>query len=83
MPKVKVYGADWCGPTRRLLMHLDELGVAYEYIDVDHDEAASQWVKDQNGGKEKKPTIDIGGKILTSPNNQTLEEALRAEKALA
>jgi glutaredoxin len=40
-------------------MHLDELGVEYDYIDVDHDEAASQWVKDHNDGKEKKPTIDI------------------------
>ncbi|HYP07557.1 MAG TPA: glutaredoxin family protein [Bryobacteraceae bacterium] len=83
MEKVKVYGADWCGPTRRLMMHLDDLGVAYDYIDVEHDEAASQWVKDQNGGKEKKPTVDIGGKILTSPSMQKLEEVLREEKALA
>jgi mycoredoxin len=64
-------------------MHLDELGVDYDYIDVDHDEVASQWVKDQNGGKEKKPTIDIRGRVLTAPSNQQLEEALRAEKALA
>ena len=83
MEKVKVYGADWCGPTRRTLMHLDELGVEYDYINVDHDEAASQWVKDHNDGKEKKPTIDIQGRILTSPSNKELEEALRAGNALA
>jgi glutaredoxin len=83
MDKIKVYGADWCGPTRRTLMHLDELGVEYEYIDVDHDEVASQWVKDQNGGKEKKPTLDIHGKILTSPSNKQLEEVLRSENAIA
>jgi thioredoxin reductase (NADPH) len=82
MEKVKVYGADWCGPTRRTLMHLDELGVEYEYIDVDHDEAASQWVKDQNNGKEKKPTLDINGLVMTSPGMKQLEEALRAQKAL-
>jgi len=83
MEKIKVYGADWCGPTRRTLMHLDDLGVDYEYINVDNDEAASQWVKDQNGGKEKKPTIDIGGRVLTSPSNQQLEDALRGVKALS
>jgi glutaredoxin len=83
MEKIKVYGADWCGPTRRTLMHLDELGVEYDYIDVDHDEAASQWVKDQNGGKEKKPTVDIRGRVLTAPSKKELEEALRAENALA
>ena len=64
-------------------MHLDELGVEYEYIDVDHDEAASQWVMDQNNGKEKKPTLDIHGRVLTSPSNKQLEDALRDAKALA
>ena len=42
MEKIKVYGADWCGLTRRTLMHLDRLGVEYDYVDVDNDEAASQ-----------------------------------------
>lgn len=82
MEKIKVYGADWCGLTRRTLMHLDRLGVEYDYVDVDHDEAASQWVKDQNNGKEKKPTIDIRGRILTAPSNQDLENALRESQVL-
>ena len=82
MEKIKVYGADWCGLTRRTLMHLDRLGVEYDYVDVDHDEAASQWVKDQNDGKEKKPTIDIRGRILTAPGNQELENALRELQVL-
>jgi len=73
---VKVYGADWCGMTRRTLSHLDEMGVEYEYINVDHDAAASEWVKQQNGGKEKKPTVDIDGRIVTYPSNQELDEML-------
>lgn len=73
---VKVYGADWCGMTRRTLSHLDELGVEYEYINVDHDPAASEWVKQQNAGKEKKPTIDIDGRVITYPTNQELDEIL-------
>ncbi|HYO81348.1 MAG TPA: glutaredoxin family protein [Bryobacteraceae bacterium] len=83
MTTVKVYGADWCGPTRRVLSHLDDLGVPYQYINVEEDSAASEWVKQQNGGKEKKPTIDIGGTILTSPRTDELEQVLRRENLLA
>ena len=63
--------------TRRTLSHLERLGVEYEYIDVEKDSAASQWVKNQNNGKEKKPTIQIGATILCNPHNRELEDALR------
>lgn len=79
MERPKVYGADWCGATRRTLSQLDQLGVEYEYIDVDNDPAASEWVKSQNNGKEKKPTLKIGDKVLTDPSNRELEEALQGE----
>jgi glutaredoxin len=75
---IKVYGADWCGLTRSTLRHLDELGVKYEYIDVDNDAEASEWVKQQNNGKEKKPTLDIDGKVVTAPSNRQLDEMLKA-----
>lgn len=78
MQKVKVYGADWCGDTRRSLKHLDSLGVAYDYVDVEADEQASAWVKEQNDGKERKPTIKIGEQVLSVPSDQELESALRA-----
>jgi glutaredoxin len=76
---VKVYGADWCGMTRRTLAHLDDMGVEYEYINVDHDTAASEWVKQQNAGKEKKPTVDIDGRVITYPTNRELEEILGSQ----
>jgi len=82
MEPIKVYGADWCGSTRRTLSHLDQLGVKYDYINVDRDGDASEWVKRQNDGKERKPTIDVCGRILTSPSNQQLEEALRTQRLL-
>ncbi len=75
--EIKVYGAGWCGDTRRTLRQLDELGVDYNYIDVEKDAAASQWVKDQNDGKEQKPTVDIAGRVLSVPTNVELESALR------
>jgi glutaredoxin len=74
---VKVYGADWCPLTRRALSHLKERGVPYEYTDIDEDREAAKWVAEQNGGKEKKPTIDIDGRILSEPTNRELDEALK------
>ena len=82
MSKVKVYGAGWCGQSLRTRGYLETLGVEYEYIDCDDDPAASEWVKSQNDGKEKKPTLDICGRVLSCPTNQQLESTLREEKVL-
>jgi len=82
MSQVKVYGADWCGMTRRTLSYLDELGVDYEYINVDNDPEASAWVKQQNDGKEKKPTVYVAGTVLSAPANSELQDILRREQIL-
>lgn len=75
---VKVYGAAWCGVTRRALSHLDQVGVAYDFIDVDNDPAASEWVKERNGGVELKPTLDVAGDVVTANQLDTLDDTLRA-----
>jgi glutaredoxin len=83
MSKVIVYGADWCGDTQRTLRQLDSLGVAHEYVDVEQDEQASTWVKEQNDGKERKPTLKIGERVLSVPDERELEETLHAEKLIS
>ncbi|HEV2762820.1 MAG TPA: glutaredoxin domain-containing protein [Pyrinomonadaceae bacterium] len=83
MTAVKVYGADWCGDTRRVLEYLDGLGVKYDYVNVEEDERASAWVKEQNGGKERKPTLDVGGQILCVPTEHELVSALRERGLMA
>jgi glutaredoxin len=77
MQRVKVYGADWCEDTRRTRKHLDSLGVAYDYVNVEEDEQAAQWVKEQNDGKERKPTVKLGEKTLSVPDDAELESVLR------
>ena len=77
MEKIKVYGADWCGDTVRTLEQLDNLGVAYDYVDIEEDEQAAQWVREQNDGKERKPTVKLGTQILSVPSDAELETALR------
>lgn len=79
MADIKIYGADWCGMTRRTRGYLDELGVDYDYINVENDSAASDWVKNQNGGREKKPTLDIAGTVVTYPDKAEIVEILRSK----
>jgi mycoredoxin len=76
MAAIKVYGADWCHMTRSTLEHLDEISVDYDYVDIDDDPKACQWVKDHNAGKAKKPTIDVAGTVLTTPSDEKLDAAL-------
>lgn len=79
MEKVQVYGADWCGMTKRSLKLLDGFGVDYEYINVDEDAAGAAWVREHNAdGKERKPTIKLGSQILIEPDDAELTAALRA-----
>ena len=81
--EVKVYGADWCGDTQHTLKHLSALGVAYRYINVEQDEKARAWVKEHNDGKERKPTLDIAGQILSVPSDRELDSALREKGFMA
>ena len=82
MQTVTVYGADWCPLTRAALSHLDHLGVNYDYINIEEDEAAAQWVADHNEGKERKPTIDVDGTVISEPSNKELDDLLREKRVL-
>jgi len=80
---VKVYGADWCGDTKRTLAYLDSLSVTYDYVDVEKDAEAAAWVKKQNDGKELKPTVDVNGQVLSVPSNHELASVLREKGLMA
>lgn len=80
---VKVYGADWCEDTRHTLAFLDRVGVAYEYVNIERDARAAEWVKEQNGGKERKPTVEVGGQVLCVPSDHDLTGALRERGLMA
>jgi len=79
---VKVYGADWCHMTTDTLNCLKRLNVEFDYINIERDKQAAAWVREQNHGKEKKPTLDINGRVLTEPDDDELEEVLREMKLL-
>jgi mycoredoxin len=79
MDQVKVYGRDWCDDTQATLNHLDSLGVQFQYIDIEKDQGAADWVREQNGGKHRTPTLDIAGQILVEPDERDLTQAVRSK----
>ena len=83
MNNIRVYGADWCGDTRATRAYLDSLGLPYDYLNVDEDSQAATWVKRHNHGKQKLPTLDVAGTILSIPDELELDEALRSKGLLA
>ena len=72
-----VYGADWCGDTKRTRQLLDEAGVAYTYINADDDTAAEEKIAAWNNGRAIYPTLDMGGTIAVNPPPAKLAELLQ------
>jgi mycoredoxin len=80
--RVIVYGADWCGDTRRTLRQLDQKGVAYDYVDIDENEEGEQKVIAFNQGKRRIPMVEIateggGTTALSVPDESELLAALK------
>ena len=75
---IRVYGADWCGDCRRTKAQLSALGVNYEYLDVEHDDA----LRDEAvaiAGRQSIPVVVLpDGSHLVEPSNPDLEARLRA-----
>lgn len=72
MIRVKFFGADWCPDCRRAKAYLEQHNIAYEFIDVDLDKAATELVERINNGKRIIPTLEIGGLPYTNPDNAKL-----------
>jgi glutaredoxin len=79
MSQITVYGAEWCHDTQNTLSHLDEIGVPYDFRDIDEDPRALEFVTEHNAGKRKLPTVDVGGRVLSVPDDEQLDEALRGQ----
>ena len=72
-PKMTVYGAPWCPDCRRAKQFLGEQRVPYDWIDIDLDDEARDYVQRVNDGKQIIPTIVFeDGSILVEPENSEL-----------
>ncbi len=74
----RFYGAMWCGDTRRARAWFDKNNVPYEWIDIEQNEEAAEFVKSVNNGMRSIPTIIFpDGSQLTEPSTRKLEEHAR------
>lgn len=72
-----VYGTTWCGDTRRARAILDENKIDYEFIDIDKDMAAREFVEKTNKGFRSVPTMIFPDKsILVEPSSDQLRKKL-------
>lgn len=80
MAGIKVYGAPWCPDCRRAKQFLSEMRIPYEWIDIDREEDAREYVREKNQGKQVIPTIVFpDGSFLAEPTNDALAQKLGLE----
>jgi glutaredoxin 3 len=63
MPKVQVYSKQQCAYCVRAKALLQKKGVAYEEIDVEHDDAKRTWLVEASG-QRTVPQIFVDGRPL-------------------
>ena len=75
--KIKLYGTTWCGSTKRARQVFDDEKIDYEWIDIERDETAAEFVESIANGYRSVPTIVFpDGTILVEPSTFTLREKL-------
>jgi thioredoxin reductase (NADPH) len=74
---ILVYGAHWCPDCRTSKQFLGEHQIPYQWIDIEEDKAAEQFVIEINDGKRIIPTIAFAdGTFLAEPSNAQLAKKI-------
>ncbi len=75
--KIIVYGTNWCLDCFRTKRILDKYKINYQWIDINRDKDAKEFVRDVNHGNLSVPTIVFpDGSTLTEPSGQELRSKL-------
>ncbi len=70
---IKMYVTTWCGDCRMAKRWFDAHGISYEYINIEQDPEAAEYVMRVNGGMRSVPTIVFpDGSVLVEPNAREL-----------
>ncbi|SCG76266.1 glutaredoxin family protein [Micromonospora coxensis] len=76
-PELVVYGTGWCPDVRRSRALLDAAGIAYDYVDLDEDRAATELVRGLQQGARRVPTLLWpDGTFLVEPTDDQLRAHL-------
>jgi len=75
--EITVYGAYWCPDCRRAKKFLGEQRIPYNWVDIEQDKAAEEFVLQKNDGKRIIPTVLFeDGSFLVEPSNAELAQKL-------
>jgi glutaredoxin len=81
LPKVIIYGADWCKPCHMAEDYLKRRGIPFEHRDVD-DPNVNEEMRDKLAAAGIKggsiPVLDVAGRILVGFSEGELDRALAA-----
>jgi mycoredoxin len=70
---IKMFATTWCGDCRMAKRWLDSHNIPYEYINIEHDEQAAEYVMQVNRGMRTVPTIVFpDGSVLVEPSVRDL-----------
>ena len=79
MSEITLYGAQWCGDCRRSQRLLKELGVEYDYINIEEVPGAADKIVEINGGAQSLPVVMFSdGTHLTEPSDPDLRKKLES-----
>ncbi len=74
---ITLYGAHWCPDCRRSKQFLGEHQIPYNWVDIEQNPEAEQFVIQTNNGKRIIPTLVFeDGSFLTEPSNAELANKL-------
>lgn len=74
---IRMFGADWCRDCRRTKAQLDELGVAYTYIDLEAEPEAAEVARDISGRTNIPVVLYPDASHQVEPSNADVDAKLR------
>jgi mycoredoxin len=74
---IQVYGTDWCGLTRELREYLMRSRFEYDYLNIDRDDDAQQFVLNMNDGRRRFPLVVVQHQVATQPTVAILQRIIR------
>jgi len=71
--KIVMYATAWCSDCRMAKRWFDSHGVAYDYVNIEEDDDAAEYVVKLNNGSQSVPTIVFpDGSVLVEPSAREL-----------
>ncbi len=79
--QIRMYGTKWCPDCARAKQVMGKHNIPYQFIDIEQDASAADYVVKVNKGNKSVPTIVFpDGSVLVEPANAELEKKLAAYK---